>query len=108
MMSELIYPIAGIAVTALVTFALRALPFLLFGHRPLPAAVRYLGRVLPPAIMTVLVVYCLRGVDFAAAPFGIPELVSAALVVILQAWRENMYGSILAGTICYMLLIRIL
>ncbi len=99
-MSNAIYPIAVIIVIALVTWALRAFPFLLFGSRPLPKTVQYLGRALPPAIMTVLVIYCLR--------YGIPELIACALVVILQTVRRNMYLSIVAGTLCYMILIRVM
>ena len=95
-----------IAVIALVTWALRAAPFLLFGTRPLPKAVRYLGRVLPPAIMTVLVFYCLRNTSFQTFPFGLPELASCVLVIVLQVVRKNMYLSIIAGTVCYMLLLR--
>ena len=107
-MPELLYPAAAIAVAALVTWALRALPFLVFGGRPLPGAVQYLGKVLPPAIMTVLVIYCLRDTAFWQSPYGIPELAACALVVILQAVRKNMYLSIVAGTVCYMLLIRVM
>lgn len=105
-MRETLYPIAVIGVIALVTWVLRAAPFLLFGNRPLPKAMEYLSRVLPPAIMTVLVIYCLRDTEPGQYPFGLPELVSCALVVILQAVRRNMYLSIVAGTVCYMLLIR--
>ena len=105
-MNEWVYPLAVIAVIALVTWALRAAPFLLFGTRPLPKAVRYLGRVLPPAIMTVLVFYCLRNTSFQTFPFGLPELASCVLVIVLQVVRKNMYLSIIAGTVCYMLLLR--
>ena len=107
-MYEKIYPIAAIAVVALVTWGLRAFPFLLFGGRPLPKTVEYLGKVLPPAIMTVLVVYCLKDASFTAFPFGIPELSAGALVVILQIVKKNMYLSIIAGTVLYMVLIRII
>ena len=107
-MSEYIYPILVIAVVALVTFALRAFPFLLFAGKPLPPTVKYLGKVLPPSIMTILVVYCLRGTEIASSPHGLPELISCALVVILQAVKKNMYISIVAGTAIYMLLIRIM
>ncbi len=102
------YPVAVISVIAIVTWLLRAFPFLLFGRRALPKIIQYLGRVLPPAIMTVLVIYCLRNTSFSETPYGIPELISCALVVILQIVRKNMYLSIIAGTICYMLLIRVL
>ena len=107
-MPKALYPAAVIAVVALVTLSLRAAPFVLFGNRPLSGMMRYLGKVLPPAIMTVLVIYCLRGLSFAQFPFGIPELAACALVVILQVTRKNMYLSIIAGTLCYMALIRVL
>ena len=63
-MNNTIYPLAVIGVIAVVTWALRAFPFLLFGNRPLPKVIRYLGKALPPAIMTVLVIYCLRDISF--------------------------------------------
>lgn len=107
-MSNALYPIAAIAVVALVTVGLRAFPFLLFGSRPLPKTLRYLGKVLPPAIMTVLVIYCLKDASFGQYPFGIPELSAGALVVILQAVKKNMYLSIVAGTVLYMVLIRVM
>ena len=107
-MSEGIYPVAVIGVIAAVTWALRAFPFALFGNRQLPKSIQYLGKALPPAIMTVLVIYCLRDTDFAQAPHGIPEAIACILVVILQMIRKNMYLSIIAGTVCYMILIRVM
>ena len=105
-MPDWLYPIAVIAVIALVTWGLRAAPFMLFGSRPLPKTMRYLGKALPPAIMTVLVIYCLRNTDFDHFPFGIPELAACVLVTLLQILKKNMYLSIIAGTVCYMVLIR--
>ena len=107
-MPDMLYPAAAIAVVALVTLGLRAAPFALFGNRPLPGTMRYLGRALPPAIMTVLVIYCLRNTAFDRSPFGIPELAACALVALLQIIKKNMYLSIVAGTVCYMVLIRVL
>ncbi|MBQ3072608.1 MAG: AzlD domain-containing protein [Oscillospiraceae bacterium] len=107
-MDNTLYPIGVIAVAALVTLALRAAPFLIFGGRPIPKAVRYLGQVLPLAIMTVLVIYCLRNTVFTAYPYGIPELAACALVAVLQYFCRNMYLSILAGTVVYMILLRVL
>lgn len=106
-MNNAIYTIAAIAVISIVTWVLRAFPFLLFGKRPLPETIQYLGEALPPAIMTVLVIYCLRDTDIVQFPHGAPELAACTLVVILQALRKNMYFSIIAGTACYMALIRI-
>lgn len=96
-----------IAVMALVTAALRFLPFLIFGeNRKTPPLVAYLGQVLPFAIMGMLVVYCLKDVSFATAPFGIPELAGCAVVAFLHIWKRNTLLSIGAGTLCYMLLVQ--
>jgi branched-subunit amino acid transport protein AzlD len=56
----------------------------------------------------VLVIYCLRNTSFDHSPFGIPELASCTLVALLQIVKKNMYLSIIAGTVCYMILIRVL
>ena len=96
-----------IAVIALVTAALRFLPFLIFGeNRKTPPLVTYLGQVLPYAIMGMLVVYCLKGVSLTAFPFGIPELLGCAAVTLLHIWKRNTLLSIGAGTVCYMLLVQ--
>ena len=107
-MSGTIYTLAVVAVCTTVTWLTRALPFLLFGNRPLPALIRFLGRVLPAMIMVILVVYCLRHTDFAAAPHGLSELLACLSVIVLQRWKGNMYLSIVVGTAVYMLLIRLL
>lgn len=99
---------AMIAVIALVTAALRFLPFLIFGeNRQTPPLVTYLGQVLPYAIMGMLVVYCLKDVALTAAPFGIPEAIGCAVVALLHVWKRNTLLSIGAGTVCYMLLVQL-
>jgi len=97
-----------IAVIALVTAALRFLPFLIFGeNRKTPPLISYLGQVLPFAIMGMLVVYCLKGISFASAPFGIPEILGCSVVTLLHVWKRNTLLSIGAGTVCYMLLVQL-
>ena len=99
--------VAAIAVMAIITFLTRALPFLLFdrGESP-PKLVLYLGRVLPPAIIRMRVVYGNR-VDSVAARSGWePQRVSVATVVILHLWRSNTLLSIFGGTILYMVLVQ--
>jgi branched-subunit amino acid transport protein AzlD len=68
--------------------------------------VSYLGGALPPAIMVILVLYCLRGIRFASFPHGLPELLSAVIVVAVQFWKKNTILSVALGTACYMCLIR--
>ena len=95
-----------IGVMALVTALTRFLPFILF-RKNTPAYVSYLGRVLPTAIIGMLVVYCLKDVSLMRAPHGLPELIACACVVAVQVWRRNALISILSGTAVYMLLIRL-
>lgn len=98
------YAVLAIAVMAVVTLLLRLLPFLVFSQRKTPGYILYLGKVLPYAIMGMLVVYCLKDVAFTVYPFGIPAAVSVCLVAGLHLWRRNTLLSILCGTACYMLL----
>ena len=95
-----------IATMAAVTMLTRFLPFIVF-RRHTPAYVSYLGRVLPAAIIGMLVVYCLKDISLAAYPFGLPELLAAACVVAMQVWRRNSLVSILAGTVVYMALVQL-
>ena len=97
------HSLALVAVMAAVNALSRYLPFWVFS-RGVPRAVVYLGRVLPPAIMGMLVVYCLRNMTFLAAPYGAAEMIGAALVVLVHKWRHNTMLSLVAGTACYMLL----
>ena len=97
-----------VAVAALVTAALRFLPFLIFGeNRKTPLIIAYLGQVLPYAIMGMLVVYCLKDMTLTAAPFGIPEAIGCAVVALLHIWKRSTLLSIGAGTVCYMLLVQL-
>jgi len=98
---------AAIAVMAVVTFLTRALPFLLFdrGEAP-PKVVLYLGRVLPPAVIAMLIVYCLRDLSFAAAADWVPAVVASLVTVLLHLWKHNNLLSIFGGTILYMLLVQ--
>ena len=104
-MAEL-HSAALVAVIAAVTMGLRFLPFVIFRGRETPPFIAYLGKVLPYAIMGMLVVYCLRGTVLTAAPHGIPELLACAVVVGLHLWKKNTLLSIIAGTVCYMVLVQ--
>ena len=96
-----------IAVAGAVTLLLRFLPFLVFGgKRETPPFVVYLGKVLPYAIMGMLVIYCLRGISFSAAANFLPELIACAVVVLAHVWKRNTLLSIISRTVCYMLLVQ--
>ncbi len=97
--------ILAVAIGAMVT---RFTPFLLFPERKEPPKViTYLGQVLPPAMMGLLVVYCLKSVSIWDTPHGIPELIAILMIVILHKWKSNVLISIGGGTIVYMILVQI-
>ena len=102
-MTEVILIIA----MAVTTVILRFLPFLVFG-RNTPKYISYLGKVLPKAIIALLVIYCLKDVSIAAQPHGIPELIAGSSVAGMQVWKRNTVLSILLGTVIYMVIIRIM
>jgi len=100
------YLVGFIAVMALATCLTRALPFLLFrrgGDHPLMA---YIGRYLPPAIMLLLVIYCMQAVDFTEPPYGAPELLASGMVVAVHLLWRNSLISIGTGTALYMYLVQ--
>ena len=99
--------IITIALCVLGTQLTRFVPFLIFNEqRKTPSFVQYLGKVLPGAIFSMLVVYCLRSVSFRRYSYGLPELIGIFITAGLHLWKRNMLLSIAAGTITYMLLIR--
>ena len=57
--------------------------------------------------MGLLVVYCLKGVAWTASPYGAPELLAIAAVVLLHRWKGNVLLSIAGGTALYMLLVQL-
>ena len=102
------YTLAIVAVMALVTYIIRAFPFILFGLTSrVPPVALYLGKTLSPAAIAMLVVYCYRGVDITHCPFGAWELLSGLAVVLLHLWWKNPLLSIAGGTVLYMILIRL-
>ena len=92
---------------ALGTAVTRYLPFLLFPQdKEPPRFIRDLTRLLPPAVMGLLVVYCLKGVSWTAAPHGAPEIIAIAAVAALHRWKGNVLLSIAGGTVLYMVLVQ--
>ncbi len=96
-----------VAVCALVTAATRFLPFLIFReNRQTPRLIVELGKVLPAALIGMLVVYCMKDVSFLASPFGLPEILGCAAVALLHIWKRSTLLSIGGGTVFYMLLVQ--
>ena len=96
-----------IALCAVATMLTRFLPFLLFpAGKPTPKFVRYLGHALPPAVFSMLVVYCLKNVQITVGSHGLPELIAISVVAALHLWKKQTLLSIAGGTLVYMLLVQ--
>ena len=98
--------IAIIAVCAVCTFAERLLPFVLFAGRSVPKTVKYLGEILPTAVIATLVVYCLRSTDITSASSVVPAVAGVAVTAILHWIKGNTLLSVTCGTACYMILVQ--
>lgn len=97
-----------ISMVALATQITRWTPFLVFsGGRRLPRVVEDLGRLLPPAMMGLLVVYSLRNTDLLTGSHGLSEAIAVAVTAGLHLWKRSTLLSILAGTAVYMLLVQL-
>lgn len=95
-----------IAICVGCTILERGLPFLIFRKGEIPSLIRYLGKVLPLAIMATLVVYCLRGTTFDVVANFIPQIVAVVVTVILHLWKRNTLISVFGGTAVYMCLLQ--
>ena len=85
----------------------RWLPFWVFpANRPIPEYIRYLGKVLPAAMFGMLVIYCYKNINVLSGYHGMPDFLAGALVLGLHFWKKNMFLSIAAGTIFYMILVQ--
>jgi len=99
--------IAGIFIFAVGVWLTRFLPFAVFKKTDrLPKYVSYLGSVLPAAIMGLLVIYCIKDYHFSDWTM-LPVLAAAAVVVGVHMYKRNTILSITAGTVVYMVLLRI-
>lgn len=94
---------------ALGTFLTRGLPFLLFPEgKEAPEFIHYLGGVLPYGMIGLLVIYCLKDIQWIDGTHGIPEGIAILCIIVLHRWKNNTLLSIGVGTIVYMILVQTL
>lgn len=99
--------IITVAAAVLGTMMTRFLPFILFpANKPTPPVVLYLGKMLPSAVMALLVVFSFKDVEFLSGNHGAPELLATALIIGLQVYLKNVLLTIASGTIFYMFLVQ--
>ena len=98
----------AIAVMSLVNLFTRAFPFLFFTKKELPKSLVFIEKFFPPTIMTILIFYTLKEIDFAIYPHGFKEIIGIFFTLVLHITIKNYLISIFFGTIFYMGLVQYL
>ena len=99
----------SIALLTLGTMLTRFLPFIIFREKTQPPKfIQYLGNVLPAAIFSMLVVYCLKNVQLLGGSHGLPEFIAIGITTVLHLWKRQILLSIAGGTVAYMLLVQMI
>lgn len=97
-----------IIVVAVLTFATRLLPFIIFNRKKeVSKTVRYLGDILPKAVMAILIIYCLKDVNMFKIKSFAPSILAMTAVGLIHIWKRNNLISIGAGTLIYMILVQV-
>ncbi len=97
-------------IAASVTLLIRALPFLISDLNPRKVQsdfIERLGKLLTPALIGMLVVYCLKDIRF-TDPSAPAAAIALTVCVASYVWKRNTLVSIVGPTIIYMVLIRVL
>lgn len=103
----MIYSLVIMLLIAVLTFGARVFPFLAFSRGgETPRTIRYLGNVLPPAVMAMLIIYCLKNISLVRAPFGTPEIIGILAVIVLYKVSKNNLIAMVGGTLLYMILVQ--
>lgn len=94
--------LVSIFLMAAIIFLTRVLPFLFFRKKELPSLLTYLEHNIPPLIMLLLVLYCLKDIRWVSAPSVFIEFAAITVVVLVHLWKKNALLSIVSGTSVYM------
>ena len=87
------------------TYATRLTPFVLFSRGQERALVNFIAKNTPPMIMTILVIYMLKGVNYLSIE-GIYTFIAILVTVVFHLYRRNALLSIIAGTVVYMVAVQ--
>ncbi len=98
------YLLLAVLIMGMVTLALRAAPFVLLRKAAGSPLMTYLGAVMPPGVMVLLVAYNVGAVPFTDASKALPVLGGVLATVLVHHWRRNALLSIVIGTAVHILL----
>ena len=91
--------VAFMVTMATATFLTRFLPFLLPKSLAESKFVYVANRILPPAILTLLVMYLLKDTKLVGWVNGLPEILTLVVLIVLHTLKRNALLSILVGTV---------
>lgn len=100
-------------ITALIivfaTAILRFLPFIIIRKSIAERRyIKYLGDIMPYAMIALLVIYCIKDINIIKFPYGLPEIISIIVVAVFQIVKRNVLISIGLGTVVYMFLVQVI
>ncbi len=104
MSAEHSYLLAGILISAAITWAMRAVPFGMLAPLRDSELLAYLGARMPVGIMLILALYTVRDVNPTEVMHFGPTVLGIAITVVLQLWRGSATLSIFSGTAVYVAL----
>lgn len=107
-MADTAHIAAMVLVSAAITWALRAVPFVVLAPMRRSVVVRYLSLHMPLGVMVILALYTVRGVPTADAVHGCAAIAALVVTVGLHLWRRNALLSIVAGTLTNVLIVSLL
>jgi len=108
MINNYYYMTLVIVAMFIATFLTRSLPFLLLRGKEENALIKYLSKYLPPAIMMLLVIYCLKDFNLRETPFEIPRIIAIIIVILVHFFKRNILLSIASGTAIYIFTLKLL
>lgn len=106
-MSKELYCALAILIMGAVTIALRFSSLIFFRGGKVPKWLDYLGKVLPFAMMPILVMYCIKDTDWHFSGSVVPMLIGVTATALVHIWKKNMMVSLLVGLSVYMVLLRV-
>lgn len=91
-----------------ITFFTRIFPFIIFKMKKPSETLLIVEKYIPPAIMMLLLIYCLKDIEYLQKPYGFPQILAVILAIFVQYKYKNPLVSIFGATSFYMLLIKIM